>query len=246
MSGTQLAPLDVLTLLERRASCRDFQHEPVDDNLIARIVEAARHAPTSSNLQAYSLVVIRDAETRRSLAELAGAQAHVASAPVFIAFCADVWRLERACSLTGLSFAADTLEMGLVAVLDAGLVGMCASLAAEALGLGTVMIGGLRNHPVEVAHLLRLPLRVFGVFGLCLGWPASARYSKPRLPTDAVVHNEAYHRDQLDGSLIAHDSAHRSRAGDDGSWLLRIAQEASEPPRADLRQELTALGFRFD
>jgi nitroreductase len=236
--------LDVLTVLERRVSCRDFRPDPVADELVVRVIEAARRAPTSSNLQAYSLIVVRDPGTRLRLAELAGRQAHVAAAPVFIAFCADVWRLERACALSDLPFCGDTLEMGLVAVLDAGLAGMCASLAAESLGLGTVMIGGLRNHPVEVARLLGLPRRVFGVFGLCLGWPRSTGRPGLRLPASAVVHEEVY-RDEVAGRLVTSDAACRPRSGD-GSWLSQTAREASEPRRSDLRHALKVLGFSLE
>jgi hypothetical protein len=154
--------------------------------------------------------------------------------------------MERACALTDARFAGDTLEMGLVAVLDAGLAGMCASLAAESLGLGTVMIGGLRNHPVEVARLLRLPRRVFGVFGLCLGWPDLARPPKPRLPANAVVHDEVYRgQDEVDGWLLAHNAEYRSPSNG-GSWLVRVAQEASKPRRSNLRDSLSVLGFRLD
>jgi FMN reductase (NADPH) len=244
LNGTRSWPSDILTVLEGRTSCRNFRSDPVDDDLVARVIGAARRAPTSSNLQAYSLVVVREAATRRSLADLVGKQAHVSAAPVFIAFCADLWRLERACALTGNSFAADTLEMGLVAVLDATLVGMCASLAAESLGLGTVMIGGLRNKPVEVAALLDLPPKVFGVFGLCLGWPSAVGQPKPRLPAAAVVHDEVYDVADVDASLAAYDATHNSGAG--GSWLARVAREAAEPRRDDLRHALAALGLRFD
>lgn len=240
-----IKPLDVLTVLNNRASCREFRPDPVDDYFITQVIEAARRAPTSSNLQAYSLIVVRDAGLRGRLAELAGGQAHVAAAPVFIAFCADVWRLERACALTDVDFAADTLEMGLVAALDAGLAGMCASLAADSLGLGSVMIGGLRNHPVEVARLLRFPRRVFAVFGLCLGWPRSTGRPKPRLPVHAVVHDEVYDQDQVDSSLVAYSERHASHSAE-FAWLQRVAHETSTPRRCDLRQALSALGFCFD
>jgi nitroreductase len=245
MDTTEITALDVLTVLERRVSCREFRTEPVDDRLIALVIEAARRAPTSSNLQAYSLIVVRDHRTRRRLADLAGGQAHVAVAPVFIAFCADVWRLERACALSGLEFAGDTLEMGLVAVLDAAHAGMCASLAAETRGLGSVMIGGLRNNPIEVARLLRLPRRVFAVFGLCLGWPRALDQPKSRLPARAVVHDEAYSQEDVDRSLVTYSGRHTSHSSE-FAWLQRVAREASRPRRAGLRQALSALDFHFE
>ena len=182
----------VLDLLRRRASVRDYKPDPVSNELIDAVLTAARQAPTSSNLQAYSFVVIREPELKKCLAGLAGGQKHIIDAPVFIAICADVHRLSKAVEGIGKTFAKNHLEMTMVACIDAALVGMCASLSADSLGLGTVMIGGMRNDPEGVAEQLGLPDGVFVAFGLCIGWPNSRPEAKPRLPETLVVHRERY------------------------------------------------------
>ena len=126
------------------------------------------------------------------MAGLAGGQKHIIDAPVFIAICADVHRLSKAVEGIGKTFAKNHLEMTMVACIDAALVGMCASLSADSLGLGTVMIGGMRNDPEGVAEQLGLPDGVFVAFGLCIGWPNSRPEAKPRLPETLVVHRERY------------------------------------------------------
>ena len=63
----------------------------------------------------------------------------------------------------------NNFEMGLVTSVDAALVGMSASLAAESLGIKGVMIGAVRNNAVETAEILGLPHRVYVVFGMVLG-----------------------------------------------------------------------------
>jgi nitroreductase len=65
-----------------------------------------------------------------------------------------------------------------VAVIDAALAAQNAVVAAEALGLGTVSIGALRNRPLDVAAELGLPPRVLPIFGLCVGWPLMASYER--------------------------------------------------------------------
>ena len=238
-------------LLRRRVSVRAYKRDPVSDDMLWAILEATRKAPTSSNLQATSLVIVRDAERRRSISELAGNQRHIKEAPVFVAICADLSRIVLAGELHGKAIATGTLEMHLVASLDAAFVGMCASLAAESFGLGSVMIGGMRNHPVEAARLLNLPPLSYVVFGLCLGWPAQAPKPKPRHAANLAVHFERYEERPLveslsdyDGELATHYHA-IGKATNPQSWTHQTALEFSEPRRANLRDELTILGFGF-
>ena len=71
---------------------------------------------------------------RARLAELCGDQAHVAQAPVFLAWCADLQRLDRACELRGIDQVTDYVENFLVAAVDVATTAQNAALAAESLG----------------------------------------------------------------------------------------------------------------
>src|SRR3954451_23643747 len=97
--------------------------------------------------------------------------------------------------------------MFLLSPIDATLAAQNAVVAAEALGLGTVYIGGIRNHPLDVAAELNLPPRVFPIFGLCVGWPddAQATAVKPRLPQEAVLYHETYAMEQQDAAVAAYN-----------------------------------------
>jgi len=64
------------------------------------------------------------------------------------------------------------------------------------------MIGALRNRPFEVREALFLPKYVFPLAGMCIGWPAERHEPKPRLPLDAVWHQERYRSDAELGRLI--------------------------------------------
>lgn len=239
----------VTSLLKGRSSVRDFLADDVPEHLLTRIHEAARQAPTSSNMQAYSLIIVRSREKRLSLAEIAGGQEHVAVAPVMIAVCADLHRLRGICGEQEVEFDSSLCELNLLAVIDASLVGMCASLAAESLGLGSVMIGGLRNDPVAVAELLGLPANVFCPFGLCIGWPALKPPAKPRLPSDSVVFYEKYDEVCDPRYIKEYDielAQHYDQLGKENViWSERIAKHCLNPPRADLSSELKQLGFSF-
>ena len=112
---------NLMDILKRRASVRSFTDRHVPDAMVRAVLSAAQHAPTSSNMQAYSFVVVRDDETKLKLAELAGGQGHVAQCPVFVAICADIHRLEDAIATGGGSLAKGHMEMSLVATIDAAL-----------------------------------------------------------------------------------------------------------------------------
>lgn len=249
IAGESLPTSETIQVLEKHVSVRRFRSEPVSDAALWAVLLAGRRAPSSSNLQTYSIVAVRDPQTRAELGVLAGNQSHVADAPVVLAVCADLSRAARACELHGSVIVGDTLEMGIVAVVDATLAGMSVALAAESIGLGYVMIGGMRNRPLEIARLLHLPHRAFVVFGICLGWPADRPEQKPRLPEAAVIHFERYTEGQVDPLLKAYDATLSNhyesvgKAAEEAAWTQRVAEDFSRPRREHLRAALETLGF---
>ncbi len=69
--------LSVIDTLNKHVTVRFFTGEPVSDEMLHSILNAARRSPTSSNMQSYSIVVVRDAGKKKKLAELAGNQKHI-------------------------------------------------------------------------------------------------------------------------------------------------------------------------
>ena len=241
----------LIEILESRSSVRSFTGRHVPDTMLLAVLSAAQHAPTSSNMQAYSFVVVRDPKTKMKLAKLAGGQDHVAKCPVFVAICADIHRLENAIATGGGSLAKGHMEMSMVAIIDAALVGMSASLVAESLELGGCMIGGMRNQPEDVARVLDLPNGVFVAFGMTLGFPSDRPPSKPRYPDVGVVHWERYEEKPLADLHQAYNTRledHKRETGraDGVPWTERLAKSFSEPKRLNLKHALHNLGYDFD
>ena len=244
----------------RHASVRDYKPDPVSKDLVEAIVAAGQRSSTSSNLQTYSVVAVTDPEKRERLAELCGQQRQVAQAPVFLAWCADLSRLERVCELRGYQQVAGYIENWLVAAVDAAIAMQTAALAAESMGLGMCYIGAIRNQPEEVIELLDLPRLVFPISGMTLGWPAIEPSLRPRLPLGAVLHWEAYDVSGEPAALEAYDRAmietgiYRGRQvqtpGQDGEvedygWLEHSARRASTAARTELRKVLEQQGFEL-
>ena len=124
--------------------------------------------------------------TKLALSVPCGNQKHIVSCPVFIAFCADLTRIESVLNARGHDIEDNNLELGLVSTIDAALVGMAAYVAADSLGIQGVMIGAVRNDPERIAELLGLPERVYCVFGMCLGYPDEAPKQKPRMAAEGI------------------------------------------------------------
>ncbi|GAB1420479.1 nitroreductase family protein [Anaerolineales bacterium] len=244
---------NAIDTLNQHVSIRYYTDDPINNATLSELFNAARRSPTSSNMQAYSLIVIRDQITKDALAEYAGNQAHVRECPVFIAICADISRMLLACEQHDKTLHRN-LENFLVASVDAALVGMSLSTAAESVGLGTVMIGGLRNHPYDVAKLLNLPEGAYAVFGLCLGYPDPDHiaHQKPRFAPEAIIHHEQYDPTQHLSYIKDYDQAlathyrQEGRQTPDHAWSGIMAHKYTRPMRQNLKEELEILGWVFE
>lgn len=244
-------------------SRRAYAPTPLAPGQLERLVDAARFASTSSWIQAATAVAVHEPARREQLATLCGNQEHIRQAPVFLAVCADLHRLGIACQRQGDDVQADSLELFLQAVVDASLFAQNLALAAESEGLGICMIGGARNHPVEIARCLGLPPRVFVVMGMTIGHPTDDPIARGRIPLRGVLHAENYDTTGTGAVLDGADEVMRAwarrtnaeRGGYQGrpvdesrGFCERAAQSTGGRSRylqgrRDLRDELRRLGF---
>jgi FMN reductase (NADPH) len=247
-----------LGLIHKHTSTRHYKTDSVSASVIETIITAAQRASTSSNLQAYSVIAVTNAEKRNRLSELCGNQVHIREAPVFLAWCADLARLEHVCQLRGYIQVTEYVENFLVAAVDVSVASQNTALAAESLGLGICYIGSIRNNPVEVIDLLGLPRLTFPITGMTIGWPDKRADIKPRLPLQSVLHWETYDCASEDEGLRIYD-ANMVAAGiykgrqvpipcrpgemEDYSWTEHSARRVSQVVRTELKAALTKQGF---
>jgi len=244
---------DVLRLQLSHRSVRKFGPRPVTDDELTALVAAAQSAPTSSNLQPWSVVAVRDPARKARLAVLAANQAFVAEAPLLLVWVADLGRARRLAARAGVEVAAaDYLETTIIGFVDTALAAQNAVVAAESLGLGTVFVGAMRNHPEQVAAELGLPPHAVAAFGLAVGTPDPRERAgiKPRLPQAAVLHRERYDAAAADAHIAAYDrvlAAYNTRFGLGGDWskrvLVRLRGPESMAGRHRLRETLERLGL---
>ena len=252
-----LPDLAVLDAMLNHRSVRHFLRDPLPANTVETLVAAAQSAPTSSNLQTWSVIAVESQGRREALANLVGPQKHLAVAPLVLVWLADLSRIERLGKAQGRhTVGLNYLDTFLMGVIDAALAAQNAVVAAEAMGLGTVYVGGMRNQPEEVAKVLGTPSNVFPVFGLVVGQPDPARPAqiKPRLPQSAVLHREQYQLPVDTQAEIGNYNSHlrafmRAQGMKEMDWSTQVVERLLTPEaltgRHRLYEALRNAGFSY-
>ncbi len=240
------------TILKHR-SIRQFKNEPLSEEQIRTIISSAQSASTSSYIQAYTIIGVKDPEKKKKLSELAGNQSYVEANGHFFVFCADLYRHEKIgeWEATDVIPSLESTEKFMVAVIDASLAAQNAAIAAESMGLGICYIGGIRNDLESVSELLGLPDRVIPLFGLAVGYPEGISDVKPRLPMEAVYHEDSYQSDEttMKADLDRYDETissyyHARTAGKRSDrWTGQMAKMLSGKNRMYMKKFVEKKGF---
>ena len=169
--------MDVMEAIRKRCSVRSYQPRPVEEEKLKAVLEAARLAPSASNIQEWRFIVVRDAEMRGKLSRAARNQAFVAEAPVVIAACAIACDKIMACGQPAYA-------------IDLAIAVDHMTLAAVELGLGTCWIGAFDEKTVK--QLLDVPEKVRIPIVLTLGYPAKPGGPKNRKSLDEITAYEKF------------------------------------------------------
>lgn len=178
-----------------RRTIRKFDSRPVSKELIVSIIERAAKAPTTGNMQLYSVIETRSEEGLRSLASLHFNQPAAAGAPLILTVCADLYRFTRWCRLSDANVGFDNFMTFLYAFSDAMILTQQIVTIAEMEGLGTCYLGTVLSNTPEIASLLGLPKGVIPVASISVGWPAEEGEPTERLRTADILHSESYRKD---------------------------------------------------
>lgn len=164
--------MKVLREIMERYSCRAYQDKPIEQEVLDRIIEAARLAPSARNMQEWRFVFVRDAKLRQQLQVAANNQPFVAQAPVVIAACAEN--------------ADYTMRCGQKAgPIDVAIALEHIALQAAAEGLATCWIGSF--YPEQVRQILGIPDNIAVIELMTLGYPADHARPKNRVPAEKIA-----------------------------------------------------------
>ena len=167
--------LEVFEAIKGRRSIRKYTKKPVPEDLVLKILEAGRWAPSASNMQPWSFIVLKDEEVRRRVAEVTAYGKFLADAPLGIVVIID----------PKISHRSGGVEDGAIATQNM-------LLAAHALGLGTCWIGSYNStYEERVKEILEIPKnrRVLSI--ISVGYPDESQ-SSTRKGLREIVFTDKY------------------------------------------------------
>jgi len=190
--------MDVFEAIKTRRSIRRYRNDPVDDDTVNKVLEAAHWAPSWKNTQCWRFIIVRDAETKAKIADNlvkvkfdnepidnAGTAA-IKQAPVLIVLCAEIGKAGYGTEGTPVTDKGDWFMFDIALAME-NLV-----LAAHALGLGTVIVGGFDAG--KTAGILGVPDGLSVVAMTPLGFPDNKGQVSPRKDLSEVIYHEKYSR----------------------------------------------------
>lgn len=126
---------DTVRLLQAHRSERCYKADSIPCEILDDIIESAHRAPTSMNSQQVSIVVVKDAARRQRISEIAGGQAWIAEAPVFLALIADLNKTRIGVEKTGaIQQTQHSVESIYSSVTDVGIALATIMIAARSYG----------------------------------------------------------------------------------------------------------------
>ena len=244
-----------------RASVRKFSKKNISKELLTLLLTAAQSAPSKSNLQQYSIMVIQNQSLKNKISKLIGDTKWALTAPVFLLFLADIRRNIKITNHKGYNHKNNNIDTFMNGVIDAALSMQSMISASESIGLGICPISMIRNIIEEVKNLCKLPKGVFPIAGLALGWPDEKSPVSIRLPQDIVTHYNTYNEKNLMDKINQYDERvfkvapierNKQRHVDiygvakKGTWSENISRQLSVAERKDFKKWLKNHGFSLE
>ena len=227
----------MLDILLKHRTIRKYKEDDIPEELLSRILEAGCRASTTGNMQVYSIVINRDAEMKKKLAECHFNQPMVEKAPVVLTFCADFNRFNQWCKQNKAEPGYDNFLSFFTAAIDALLVAQNVCVAAESEGLGICYLGTTTYLAGKIIDILRLPSGVVPVTTVTIGWPAENPTLVDRLGLKAIVHNETYKNYSVDD--ISHLYAEKEALPENRKFVSENQKETLAQVFTDIRYKKT-------
>jgi len=173
--------MDVLEAVKGRRSIRVFKNQDVPTEIVEKLIDAARRAPSAGNIQPWEFIVVRKPEIKRRLVEAALDQVFIEEAPVVIVVCANEVRSSQGYGVRG-----ETLYC----IQDTAAAIQNIHLTAYSFGLGSCWVGAFREE--EARKILKIPHGIRPVAIIPVGYPAEVPTARSRRPLSQIVHYETF------------------------------------------------------
>ncbi len=171
--------MDFEQLIQQRYSCRHYSPAPVDDQLLDKVLNAARLAPTAANKQPFQIIIIKTENKKEDLLKIYNRDWFV-QAPFILAIC----------SIPDEGWVRHKYDNANYSTVDAAIVVDHITLQAADLGLGTCWIGAFNPQPTR--DFLKLPDHVEPIAFTPLGYPLDKPKDKTRKPLSDLIRYDTW------------------------------------------------------
>lgn len=172
--------MEVLEAIKRR-SIRLFTNQPVSEEEVQTLIDAARHAPSAGDIQPWEFIIVKKAEIKHKLVVAALNQTFIGQAPIVVVVCANL-------DASGSGYG--SRGVALYCIQDTAAATQNILLAAYSMGLGTCWVGAFQEE--EVKDALGLPEGIRPVAIIPVGHGAGSRPKHPRRALNEIIHHEKY------------------------------------------------------
>lgn len=195
----------VIKTLEERVSLRRYKDLDIREEDLETILKSAMKAPTAGNMQLYSIIVIKDEETKKKLSRTCDNQDFIAKAPIILLFLADMQRwfdyydycnVKKMCEEKEILYNGPEEADLFLACCDALIAAQNAVIAAESLGIGSCYIGDIMENYEIHREIFGLPKWTFPIALLPMGYYPEdfERVHRERFDSRYIVFDEKYKR----------------------------------------------------
>jgi len=177
------------TLQSLRTIHGNFTDQNIPNHQIKQILQASFRAANSSNMQTYSVVVVKDKEKMKKVCGYVGSHMFV--------YCVDHSRLKACADHLDHPYYTDNITNLVTGSVNASIVAQTAGIAAKSMGIDFLLTNGIhRGDMNRVYDILKLPKEnCFPLIAMVLGYPTEEpKYQKGRLDGLGIVHDEEYHQ----------------------------------------------------
>ena len=208
----------------------NFKDQAVPDEHIEQILQASIRAANSSNMQTYSIVVVKDRQKMEKVCQYQGG--------CLLLYCVDYTRLKASAASLGHPYHPDSITHFVTACINTSFAAQTAVIAARSLGLDCLTTNGIHRGNMErVWNLLGLPKEhCFPLIAVVMGYPTQEPdHLKGRLDGIGVIHREAYHTptsEELEAIARQYDDKEKHLALNDNwgqqghphylDWLFKV------------------------
>ncbi len=185
---------DILDLIKSRRTIKDFSPKYVPWEMTAKVLDAARHAPSCGNVQNWKFIVVYEPAIKQSMAEACYGQYEIMQAGVLIVVCAEPEKAERYYGIRG---------ERLYSVQNCAAAIQNMLLEAESIGLGTRWVGGFDEEAIK--SILFIPEEVRPQAIIALGYAKDVPEKPPKYPMEVITFFNKWRRRERDPAKYAVD-----------------------------------------